>query len=144
MLWTVRCLGIDVNALLIQLYLLLWKRVARIRRLAVVPSTLPQERAQLSPTNQMGRLQLSDVMSQYEELSLCHESLWLNLGWEAILFQLQYFGKVPRICLRIRKFRVKLCYWQYSHIFTKKLTSDKKIYQHKSYGECYLLGCVTM
>lgn len=53
------------NALLMQLYLLLWKHVPTIHHPTAVSSMLPQECAQQSPTQQMGRLQLSSVMSHY-------------------------------------------------------------------------------
>jgi hypothetical protein len=63
-----RCLAIDVSvcsALLPQSYSLLWKRVATIRRPAAALSVLPCERAQRGLAQQMGRLQLSGVISQY-------------------------------------------------------------------------------
>jgi hypothetical protein len=44
---------------------LLWKRVPTIRRPAAAPSVLALEYAQRSPAHQMGRLQLSGVMSQH-------------------------------------------------------------------------------
>jgi hypothetical protein len=53
------------NALLLQSYSLLWKCVPTIRRPAAARSVLQRERAQRSPAQQMGRLQLSGVMSQY-------------------------------------------------------------------------------
>jgi hypothetical protein len=58
-------LEIDIslcNALLLQLYLLLWKRVPTICHPAAAPFVLPQEHAQRSPTQQMGILQLSGIM----------------------------------------------------------------------------------
>jgi hypothetical protein len=53
------------NAFLIQSYSFLWKRVPTIRRPAAAPSVLPRERAQRSPAQQVGRFQLSGVMSHY-------------------------------------------------------------------------------
>jgi hypothetical protein len=53
------------NALLLQSYSLLWKRVPIIRCPAAAPSVLPREGAHRSPAQQKGRLQLSGVMSQY-------------------------------------------------------------------------------
>jgi hypothetical protein len=46
-----------------------WKRVSTIRRSATVRSVMPRERDHRSPTQQMGRLQLSGVMSQYISFS---------------------------------------------------------------------------
>jgi hypothetical protein len=48
---------------------LLWKRIPTIRHPATVHSMLPWQRAQRSLAQQMGRLQLSGVMSQYVNLS---------------------------------------------------------------------------
>jgi hypothetical protein len=70
------------NALLLQSYSLLWKRVPTIRRPAVAPSGLPRQRAQQSPAQQMGRLQLSGVMSQYKEFT----KLWLRFASLIVYF----------------------------------------------------------
>jgi hypothetical protein len=43
-----------------------WKRVPTIRRPAAAPFVLLRERAERSPAQQKGTLQLSGVMSQYE------------------------------------------------------------------------------
>jgi hypothetical protein len=48
----------------------LCKRVPTIRRPAAAPSVLLRERAQRSSAQQMGKLQLSGVMSQYSKILL--------------------------------------------------------------------------
>jgi hypothetical protein len=67
------CLGIDValcTALLLQSYSLPWKRVPTVRRPAAATSVLPREHDQRSPAQQIGRLQLSGVMSRYVQETL--------------------------------------------------------------------------
>jgi hypothetical protein len=63
------------NALLIQSYSLLWKRIPTIHRPAMVPSMLPQQCVRRNPAQQMGRLQLSGVISHYESF------FWLSVKW---------------------------------------------------------------
>jgi hypothetical protein len=78
MLWMVRCLGIDMNALLYK-----HSNYSLSNRSAFC---VAKGSAQRNTIHQIGRFQLSGFMLQYEELSLCHKSVCLHLGWVTILF----------------------------------------------------------
>jgi hypothetical protein len=75
---------VNGNVSVLQSYSLLWKRVPTIRRPAEAPSVLPRERAQRSPAQQMGRFQLSGVMSQYSYFELSYESGLNDFGLHGV------------------------------------------------------------
>jgi hypothetical protein len=62
----IRCLGIDVTLYATHCFFSRIRRVPTLRLPAAAPSALPRKPAQRSLAQQMGRLQVSGVMSHYK------------------------------------------------------------------------------